>query len=179
MPVHINVGGVWKECDDVHINVGGVWKTCDDAPINVGGVWKTGLLATPDVVTLSGGSNNAFKFGANALAYFWFNSDGTVDTQDNTSSPIQVNASTDWVIPNGSAPGSYRVKYSSLTGDTSFFSGTVGATYTALTSSRYFYVFDTTTTAGGKSATCTAHIDDGTTEQDTGSYTMTADREDF
>jgi hypothetical protein len=53
MPVHINVAGVWKECDSVHINVGGVWKACDDVPINVAGAWKTGLLQVDPVVTLA------------------------------------------------------------------------------------------------------------------------------
>ena len=130
------------------------------------------------VVTLSGGSNTAFRFGADALAYFYLNADGTVDSQDNADAPIQVSPTTDWVIPNSAAPGSYRGKHSSITGDTTRDGGTLSATYAALTTTKYWYVTDTD--AGGPySITFTMHIDDGTTEQDTGSYTLTATRENF
>ena len=135
--------------------------------------------AASATVTLSGDSNSAFAFGSNATAYHYANSDGTFDEKDNSSPNIQINASTDWVIPNSAAPGTYRIKYSSMTGDTGDYVGSISTVYAALTSSRYAAVQDTTIISGGKSITFTLHIDDGTTEQDTGSYTLTADREDF
>ena len=128
-------------------------------------------------VTLSGDTNSAFRFGADCYAYHYANSDGTFDEKDNTSSAIQINASTDWIIPNGDAPGTYRVKYSNMTGDTGSYVGSISTVYAALTSSRYTAVVDTSVFAGGKSITKTLHIDDVTTEKDTGSYTLTADRE--
>jgi hypothetical protein len=140
-----------------------------------------GAAGGGDVVTLSGGTVNAFAFGQNSIAFHYFNADGTSDRDGTTTPPrTQINASTDWVIPNGSAPGSYRVKYSNMTGDTGSYSGNISTVYAALTApDKYVAVTDTTTGAGGKSITETVHIDDGTTEQDTGSYTQTADREDF
>lgn len=175
--MEIKVATVWKDVDNIEINVGGTWKTPDLVSINVGGVWKTvwqGIL-----VTLTDASNSAFKFGSNATAYFYWNSDGTVDSKDNTSPNQQVHAGTDWVIPNSAAPGAYRGKRSALTGDTAFFVASMGTSYAALTSNKYCYVYDSTVFSGGKSCTFTVHIDDGTTEQDTASYTLSADREDF
>lgn len=134
-----------------------------------------------DVVTLSGGSVTAFNFGATATAYFWYNQDGTVDTKKNSNPVVQVNASTDWVIPNGSGPGAYRCKYSGMTGDTGDYVGNLSTSYSAISlGNKYLAVRDTTPTGGNaKSITATTHIDDGSVEQDTGSYTLTADREDF
>ena len=130
-----------------------------------------------DVITLTDNSNTAFNFSATAIAFIWLNSDGTVDEQDNSSSKVQVNASTDWVIPNGSAPGSYRAKHSSMTGDTGNYVGSLSSVYSVLTSDKYYAV--NATVAGTKSITFTAHIDDTSTEQDTATFTLTATREDF
>jgi hypothetical protein len=129
------------------------------------------------VVTIGNKTVNAFKFAANATAYIWFNSDGTTDTQQNTSSPVQYNASTDWIIPNEDGGSPYRTKYSSMTGDTGDYVGSISTVYSSLATNKYFA--ERRTTAGQSSVTFTAHIDDGTTEQDTATFTLTADREDF
>ena len=132
-----------------------------------------------DVVTLSGGTNTAFSFGSNALAYHLANSDGTFDQKDNFAASQQINATTDWVIPNSSAPGTYRIRHTSLSGDTASFTpaGAINV-YLGLTSTRSWLVTDTSPGFANKSCTYTLEIDDGTTSQDTGSYTLTADRED-
>ena len=132
-----------------------------------------------DVVTLTGDSNSAFNFGADATAYHYANSDGTFDERDNNSTPIQIHSSTDWIIPNGSAPGSYGIRYQNMTGDTGDYVGSITTTYAALTANRYAAVRDTTTGFGGKSIDYDLEIDDGSVSQDTGAYSLDADREDF
>lgn len=42
MTVHVNIGGSWKNIDNIYCNIGGVWKTVNAAYSNIGGVWKTG-----------------------------------------------------------------------------------------------------------------------------------------
>ena len=97
---------------------------------------------------------------------------------------MQINSGTDWIIPNGSAPGSYRVRHSAESGDTGgpWTPAGVINTFLALTSDRAYCVTDTTTGAGGQSVSYTIDIDDGSTIQDSSSalgMTLTADREDF
>jgi hypothetical protein len=133
-------------------------------------------------VTLTGDGNTAFAFGEDSNAYHIANSDGTFDEKDNNSSNTQIHSSTDWIIPNASAPGSYRIRHTTNTGDTGaswWFPAGLINTYLALTSNRTYRVRDNTVSAGGKSVTYTLEIDDGSVSQDTGSYTLTADREDF
>ena len=137
--------------------------------------------ASSAVVTLSGDSNSAFNFGADANAYHFANPDGTFDERDNNNAAIQINVSTDWVIPNGAAPGSFRIRHTSAVGDTGsdwFPAGAIN-TYISLTVIRAYRVRDQSTFFGGNSVTYTLEIDDGSVSQDTGSYTLTADREDF
>lgn len=50
MPVHIRVGGVWKQCDAVHLRTGGAWKQLDQAHIRTGGVWKESLALPSDLL---------------------------------------------------------------------------------------------------------------------------------
>jgi hypothetical protein len=134
-----------------------------------------------DVITLSGETSSAFKFGSNATAELKCDNDGNIYKRQNGGTWNQVDTGTDWVRPAASAPGSYRCMFDTLTGDTSFHVGWgTSGTYYALTSDRWMYTYDNTPTGGGKSCTCHWHIDDGTTEQAGDvSYTMTADREDF
>lgn len=141
----------------------------------------TAFGAAGGVVTLTDASNTAFSFGVDAYAYFYWNTDGTVDQKDNTAAASQINSGTDWIIPNDAASSSYRIKYSGLTGDTGFFGtgGGLSTSYTAMSVTKYAFVFDSTLTAPVKSCDFTVHIDDGTTEQDTGAYTLIANREDF
>jgi len=136
-------------------------------------------LYASEVVTITTKNNPAFRFGATATAFVYWNSDGTTDYKDNDSAATQVHASTDWIIPNGSAPGTYRIRYTGMTGDTGFYTGTMSTVYSALTGSKYFAVYDNTASFGGRSVTATIQIDDGTTFVTSGSATVSADREDF
>jgi len=148
--------------------------------LNLFALFDDGAAAPADVVTLSNHSNTAFNFGADALAYFKVDGDGNMYQKDNAAGYVQIDVTNDWIRPTTSAPGAYRTKFSNLTGDTAFRVGWgFEGTYYALTADRWMYVYDNTTSSGGKSISMTYHIDDGSVEQDTGSYTLTADREDF
>lgn len=62
-PVHVKVGGAWKQASSVYTKVGGVWKTATDMPVKIGGVWKSGNLAVGGfesiaTVTASGGETS-------------------------------------------------------------------------------------------------------------------------
>ena len=147
-------------------------------PLHPHGFWAD--AGASGTVTLTNASNSAFSFGSDAYAYFFWNTDGTVDQKDNNAAAQQINSGTDWIIPNTAASSSYRIKYSSLTGDTGFFGvgGNLSTSYTAMSVNNSAFVYDTTIGFANKSCTFTIHIDDGTTEQDTASYTLTANRED-
>ena len=36
----VNIGGTWKDANEVFINIGGTWKTVEAAFVNIGGAWK-------------------------------------------------------------------------------------------------------------------------------------------
>lgn len=134
------------------------------------------------VVTITNDTNEAFNFSADAVAQHIWNTDGTLDEKDNSNSPIQINASTDWIIPNDAASSSYRIRHTSATGDTGAPWVPAGAinTFIAISAARAYKVTDTTATIGGKSVTYAIEIDDGSgTALDSGSMILTADREDF
>ena len=141
---------------------------------------KRAILTPSAVVTLSGHFNPSFSFGSNCYAYHIAGADGKFYQKDNSAAAIQVNTGSDWIIPNSAAPGSYRIRHTSATGDTADFTpaGTIN-NYLSLTSAATYELVDTTVGPTTKSITYTLEIDDGTTSQDTGSYSLTADREDF
>lgn len=134
------------------------------------------------VVTITNDTNSAFNFGANAIAQHIWQTDGTLDEKDNTSPNVQINSSTDWIIPNSAADSSYRNRHTSATGDT----GTPWVpaasinVWASMTSARGYQVTDTTVAFGGQSVTYVVEMDKGTgTALDSGTMTLTADREDF
>ena len=132
-------------------------------------------------VTVTADSNTAFNVGADAIAYMIWNQDGTRDEKDNALASTQVHASTDWVIPNSAAPGSYRIRHTSATGDTGDWTpaGAINV-YFSLSSNRLYSVTDTTTGFATKSVTFNIQIDDGAGNVlSQASQTVTADREDF
>lgn len=133
------------------------------------------------VVTVTARTNTAFNFGADAIAYMLWIQDGTRDDKDNLDASTQVLSTTDWVIPNSAAPGSYRIRHTSATGDTAHWSpaGTINV-YLGLTATRTYQVTDTTTVATTRSVTFNIQIDDGAGNVlSQASQTVTADREDF
>lgn len=144
------------------------------------GIGRWGRINSP-IVTVTSRTNTAFNAGADARAYMIWNQDGTKDFKDNLEAAAQADANTDWVIPNSAAPGSYRIRHTSATGDTADFTpaGTINV-WLALTSNALYDVVDTTVLSTIKSVDFDIEIDDGTgTALDSASQTLTADREDF
>lgn len=86
-----------------------------------------------DVVTVTGATYYDSS-GGTAEAYVQFQTDGTKDAKDD-SGTSQRNASTDWVIPNSSAPGLYQIKATLNSGTLSGSSSATGS-WLALTSAR-------------------------------------------
>lgn len=132
-------------------------------------------------VTLSGGTNIAFNFMANAVATFKVDNDGKMYSRDNGGSYGQIATATDWVRPATEAPGLYEVRYSNATGDTADISATAAEDqWQALSTGDFVInVTDTTPLPALKSASFTLEIRlDGGPLLDSASYTLTADRED-
>lgn len=144
------------------------------------GVRRASWAGSADV-TVSGDSFTAFNAGADAQAFMIWNQDGTRDEKANASASVQVFSSTDWVIPNSAAPGSYRIRHTSATGDTGDFTPAAAINvYVSLTSNALYDVLDTTAIAASKSVTFNIQIDDGAGNVlSQASQTLTADREDF
>ena len=36
----VNIGGTWKDANEVFVNIGRTWKTVETAFVNIGGTWK-------------------------------------------------------------------------------------------------------------------------------------------
>ena len=135
-----------------------------------------------DVITLTGTTVFAFSFGSNATAQLFVNQDGTVDQRINNGSFTQIFASTDWVIPNGSAPGTYQTRYTNRTGDTlDAPTSALEDTWRALSLGNFsLSLVDSTPLAGGQAANFDIEIRLGTgSALASTSHGLDADREDF
>jgi len=132
------------------------------------------------VVTVSGGTVNAFAFMSQATAELFFQVSGIVQRRLNGGSLVQLVPLTNWIIPNGAAPGTYRCRHTNLSGDPYNFVSAALNTYRAFTVGQYeCQQIDNSPTAGGQTTLATLEIDDGSVSQDTGIYSLSADREDF
>lgn len=132
-------------------------------------------------LTLSGGSYNAFNFGANARVDIKVDDDGNVYRRNNLGSYSQIAAGSDWIRPASSAPGAYEVRYTNATGDTGDLAGTVAEdTWHPLTTSD-FAVWIVTTGVDSVSATFDIEIRNGNSggADESTSYTLSATREDI
>jgi hypothetical protein len=165
--MNARVGGVWKQLPAGYVRVSGVWKRLLEAHVKVSGVWKE---ITFPLVTLSGGSAvGATLSPTNSIAAFTFNSDGTVDVNQD-GSVVQISSGTDWIIPNGDASGSYEIRASLNSGDTP----DLGAldTWLPLSTNR---TWQFTRTIGGTSAcNLTIEIRIGSAIIESGVYLLTA-----
>lgn len=145
------------------------------------------ILATTGIQTITGGSDVVTLSGEAFITAFdgdvlgpWdtrsgirINTDGTIDKYLGTLSGgytyTQIDASTDWIIPNGSASSSYEVKLD-VTSGTPNFSSASTATWLAMSSNRQ-WIFRRTT-VGSSSWNWTLRIRlSGGAEIDNGIYT--------
>lgn len=134
----------------------------------------------PDVVTLSGEVSQAFNFGADARAEIKIDNDGLAYKRSNGGTWNQIDGSADWIRPTNSAGSPYRCRYTNLVGD-ALDGATSQAedTWMSTVNDFFFVAIDTSPTLGGKDSDFDIEVDDGTTLQDSGAYTLQADREDF
>lgn len=98
---------------------------------------KTPVIPT---TTLSGEFVSAWELGAQSTAGIRFNSDGTVDKNDD-GTYSQVDSATDWIIPNASAPSDYQIRVTATPPGNDFTSEpAVPGTWVTLDSNREWQV---------------------------------------
>ena len=144
----------------------------------LGHILNVGLPA--DLVTLSGHSNSAFNIGADAIAQFKLDNDGKMYERDNGGAWSQIDSAADWIRPTSSAGSPYRSRYTNHTGDA--LDGNTSQsedTWQGTATDFIFSITDSTPLAPTKTGNFDIEVDDGTTLQDSGAYTLHADREDF
>lgn len=180
--IKAKIAGVWKDLTP-SIKVGGVWKTPDAVHIKVGGVWKQ--VWSGETVTVSGETINGFNFGAtaNAGAYFYQSGSsfpGQVRKRENNTYTL-IDTATDWLRPTTATTSNYRIAHDGGLGDTGAYNGNITTTYSAINAIKYLNISDDTPSFGGNSATYVVYIDAGSNPpiEDSGTYVLTADREDF
>jgi hypothetical protein len=116
MTTHINDGGTWRQLLNVYVNDSGTWREIQEIYVNDGGTWRSVFVNA--VITVSGESvfTGVHVAPDTGTAFIRFNTNGTVDSIiDGVTT--QVDASTDWIIPNGAASGSYEISCHQNSGD--------------------------------------------------------------
>lgn len=143
----------------------------------------SGILANQSdapVVTVSGGTVNAFAFMSQATADLYIEIDGTVTRRLNFGSRVQLVPLTNWIIPNAASPGTYRCRFTNLSGDVLNLSSAAEDTWRNMSVGDFqTRQIDNSPTFGGQTSTFTHEIDDGAVFQESGIYQLSADREDF
>jgi hypothetical protein len=173
--MHTRVSGTWKKVNELHVKVSGVWKAVQTGYIKVSGTWKEFYNAL--AYALSGESGIiGFQIQPNtAIAGVRVNADGTIDKiTGNASSPTytQIDAATDWVIPNGGATGAERFRCTDNNANLDF-----GTTGSWLTAGQQWYITHGTLPAKQLDIDIEISILGDTTTDDTGNYTGNASAE--
>jgi len=95
------------------------------------------------VVTLSGTASHTESGVGTQEIRLRFNTDGTVDLYKTSTGYVQISASTDWIIPNGSADSSYEVRCASVSSGVWTTQPAAVGTWLALSSNREWLLTDT------------------------------------
>ena len=165
---HIGVGGAYKQATEIHIGVGGVWKDCSEVHVGVGGVWKQVFQKV--AITLSGQSVSEVGAGEQ-IAGIRINTDGTIDQRTALATYTQIDASTDWIIPNSAAAdATYHVKWTPGVGDPLTTGSDSTGTWLELNTNREWFLKDTA--ALTHQATLAISNDGGTTTLDSATYNL-------
>lgn len=143
-------------------------------------VYRRIYLGAGDIVTITNATVTAFGFQNNAVANLRATTTGFVQ-QDTGSGYNNINSTTDWIIPRDNLPDGYRGYHTGALGDIGDFTApTSENTPLSLDTNTLTYtLIDSTPTAGQKEVIFTFHIDDGVQLQDSATWTLRADREDF
>jgi len=174
MTTKVRVGGVWRDIVP-YVRVGGVWKSLSRIYVRVGGEWKETWVNA--LVTVSGetvaDNSGSVLLSISADARVRFRSNGTVENWIGEGSGYgQIDAASDWVIPNNAAPGAYEVRATLQSGTLT--EGTVG-TWLALTSDRMWRVArDFSAGIGTNSAQILIEIRKDGVVLESGVYVLTA-----
>lgn len=161
MTISVGVGGSFKVVKNIWVGVGGAWKLVTSLKVGSGGAWKEAL----GVVTLSG-----HTISGDTDALLRLKSDGTVEEfETNPGSFVQIDAATDWIIPNSFASGVYAVRFTKNSGDDPT-TGTLN-TWQTLDNDRTIG-FSSAVTALSCELTVEISADGGTTVITSGTYTL-------
>ena len=111
MGKYIKVSGAWREIDDVSIKVSSAWKEVTRVYVKIGVAWKEAW--SNYVVTLTGATISEVPIGR---AWLVLRSDGTTDEETGGGpTTTQINASTDWIIPNAiAATGDFEAMWTAV-----------------------------------------------------------------
>jgi len=175
MGIFVDDNGTLREIVGVFVNDNGTLRDVQKGFVNDNGTLRQ--FFSRGTLTLSGGSaDSTASDPSNAIVRFTFNEDGTVDrTQE--GSTAQVDASTDWVIPNSAAPGDYEIRFTSLSGDSPTVSGgTAENSWWAFTSGN-FQLSLIQGTVGSQACSFTIEIRKGSSGAAlvSGSYSLSAE----
>lgn len=173
---HIYDGSAYRKATEIHIYDGSAYRDCDTVHVYDGSAWRLVFQKTTATVTLSGENVTDLSAGT-SVAGIRVNADGTIDRYTAENGYEQIDSSTDWIIPNGSASGDYDVRVTSVFPPGSFTSspGTDGDWF-ALSSNREWLLSLTGSSGDSDEVTFTLEIRDGSdVTQDTGSYSLAVD----
>lgn len=115
--------GVWRTITDPQVRRSGVWRAIQQIQVRRSGVWRTVFELVTPVVTLTAQTGgpppmaSSVGMDQSGTAVWWLRADGTVDRDDTLNGVVQMAASTDWIIPNGSASSLYEWKWQQVSGD--------------------------------------------------------------
>lgn len=169
--MHIKQGGSWTSIANCKVKVGGAWTQVSKIYAKVAGTWQT--VWTNYVVTLSGATISASAAGSPIRCTLILKSDGTTQKREDAP-PAQINASTDWVIPNSAASGDFDAKWT-VSGDapSEVTAGWNSNTYLPLSSD--LTVGYATNAPGVETGTFTITIRDPDSNETSNTYTITAE----
>lgn len=106
----VKSGGSWRDIVLPEIEVGGVGRPLVTIEVKLSGTWQTVFAAAAGTVTVSGETIVGATSSGTARAGVIFRANGKVaKTVNGTES--QIDASTDWIIPNDEATSLYEVRY--------------------------------------------------------------------
>lgn len=178
--IHVYNGVSWVQANEVHVYNGVSWVEADEVHVYNGVSWEQVYSkAASAVVNLDGeGAFGACTWVSNVATTVGLrvNSDGTIDRHRN-GSYSQIDALTDWIIPNSAASDkTYHVK-GDWTGDSLLAGSAATGTWLNVSTNPHWLLRDTTADDGAQTGTLTLSISDdgGSTTLDSATYAFSAD----
>jgi hypothetical protein len=125
-------------------------------------------------LTITGGSIIDPVAHNGAGAGIRFNTDGTIDREDDTNGFVAWNAATDWIIPRGGDASAYEVRCTNIALDTWSTEPAAEDAWVAISEART-WLFSVPAPLGEHSLTCDFEIRTGSSgaAEDSGSFTFT------